>query len=208
MSPCAQRENLQAFLDRELPDAEARGLVAHLAGCPACAQELEVFRRVMALADSLPLLEPPDSLTERVLDRVLPSRSRRRALIRRAGLAYAGVLAACLAGLGLWAIEPGSQALMSTLGATASRRLVQIAIFTVNAGSSALLDLVSGWGLVSSTGARLAPFGRALATVFGRPSVSLTLWLAALACAALIWWMRPRRDRRGGRIRHVGVLGF
>ena len=205
---CVHHEQLQAYLDRELPELEVRRFEDHLAGCPSCTAELALFRRVFELAGSLPLLEPPASLTSRVLDRVLPARSRRRALIRRAGLAYAGTLAVCLASAAAWAIQPSSVQLLSALGVAASRRLVQIAIFTVNAGSSALLNLVSGWGLVSSAGARLAPVGRALASVFVHPSVSLTLWLAALACAVLIWWMRPRRDRRGGRIRHVGVLGF
>ena len=208
MIPCAQRDQLQDYVDRELAAPEALRFEEHLAGCAACAADLELFQKVSALAESLPLFDPPASLTERVLDRVLPSRARRRAFIRRAGLAYAGALAACLATLGALALQPGSLTLLSALGVTASRRLVQIAVFTVNAGSSTLLDLVSGWGLVSSAGARLAPFGRAIATVFGRPSVSLTLWLAAVACAALIWWMRPRRDRQGGRMRHVGVLGF
>jgi hypothetical protein len=163
---------------------------------------------VFAMMSALPLLDPPPALTERVLDRVLPSRTRRRAWIRRAGLAYAGVLAACLTTLAVWLSLPGSLTVLGAIGAIASRRVVQIALFTLNSVSSTLLDLASGWGLVSAVGARLAPLGRALAAVAQHPSVMLAIWLAALACAALVWWIRPRRPGRGGRMRHVAVLAF
>ena len=206
MSPCLDRPDLQAYLDHDLPESEARRFERHLATCSECAADLELFRRVFALASSLPLLDPPPGLTQRVRERVLPSRSRRRAWIRRAGLAYAGAVAACLAGFVYWAMHPAAQVMISALAGTAARRLTQIAIFTLNAGTSTLLGIMNGWGLLSTAGARIAPIGRVVAAVFEHPSVSLTLWLAALACAALLWWMRGRG--RGGRMRHVGVLGF
>jgi ferric-dicitrate binding protein FerR (iron transport regulator) len=208
MNLCDQHARVQDYLDGVLPEAESRRFALHLSGCAACASELELYRRVFALARAVPLLDPSPGFAERVLDRVLPSRARRRAWVRRVGLAYAAAVAACLVAVGSWALHPASIAWMSSIGAIASRRLVQLAIFTLNAGSSALLDLAGGWGLISATGVRLAPLGRALATVFGSSGVGLTLSLAGLACVALLWWMRPRRDGRGGRMRHVGVLGF
>ena len=208
MNLCDQRALVQAYLDGDLSESESRRFALHLSDCAACASELELYRRVFALARAVPLFDPSPLLAERVLDRVLPSRARRRAWVRRAGLAYAGAVAACLVAVGAWALHPASVAMLSSIGAIASRRLVQIAIFTLNAGSSALLDLASGWGVISEAGVRIAPFGRALATVLGRSGVGITLSLAGLACVALLWWMRPRQDRRGGRMRHVGVLGF
>jgi len=36
----------------------------------------------------------------------------------------------------------------------------------------------------------------------------VTVWAAALACAALLWWMRPRAARAARGVGHVGILGF
>ena len=208
MTPCEQRDALHDYIDGLLNETAARRFAAHLAGCPSCTADLAAVRRVIASLESLPLLDPPARVTERVLDRVLPSRARRRAWVRRAGLAYAGVLAACLLGVAVWAMQPGSLTILSTLGVTASRRLVQIMMFTLNAGSSTVLHLATGWGFLANAGSNLAPLGRAFGSLLVRPSVGLTVWLAATACAALLWWMRPRRHDGNGGMRHVGVLGF
>jgi anti-sigma factor RsiW len=205
---CDQLERVQLHLDGELAGEDRRRFLDHVSGCAECASELALYQRVVAMAHALPLLDPPDRVTDRVLARVLPSQVRRRAWIRRAGFAYAGVLAIIIAAAVAWALDPRSLALMTSLGATASHRVIQIAIFALNSGSSALLQVANGWGLLSETGARLAPVGRALASTFGRPSILWMLWIATLAFMLLLWWMRPRRHGRGGGMRHVGVLGF
>jgi predicted anti-sigma-YlaC factor YlaD len=205
---CDQRERVQLHLDGELAGEERRRFLDHVSGCAECAAELALYERVFAMARAVPLFDPPERVTHRVLARVLPSRMRRRAWIRRAGFAYAGVLAVVMAAAVAWALDPRSLALLSSLGATASHRLIQMAVFALNSGSSALLQVATGWGLVSETGARLAPVGRALAGAIGRPGIIWMLWLGALAFMALLWWMRPRRQGRGGGMRHVGVLGF
>ena len=208
MTLCEQRDALHDYVDDLLNEADSRRFAAHLAGCPSCSADVAAVRRVIARLDSMSLIDPPERVTERVLDRVLPSRARRRAWVRRAGLVYAGVLAACLAGVVVWAMQPDTMPILSALGVTASRRLVQITMFTLNAGSSAVLHVASGWGFLAATGSNLAPLGRAIGSLLVRSSVGLTLWLAATACAALLWWMRPRRHDGNGGMRHVGVLGF
>jgi anti-sigma factor RsiW len=208
MSTCIERERLHDFLDGELPQAQARAFAEHLEGCAGCREELRAYRSLGALLASASSLEPPSRVTEHVLETVLPSRQRRRARLRLVGVAYAGTLAACLAVLGLWLARPGTLSLLTLIGATASRRLIQLCVFTVNSASTALLGLVSGWGVVASIGAYLAPIGRALATAFGQVGVGLALAPAALACAALLWWMRSRRGDSNRRIGNVGVLGF
>jgi anti-sigma factor RsiW len=207
MKRCERRESIQNWLDGEMPEAESRAFEAHVAQCRECAAEIQAFRAVFALAASLPLVEPPVRLTERVLDRALPSRLRRRAWARRVGWTYAGAVAACLTVALVWVLGFNGLQSLGTLGALASHRVVQIFVFTLNAGSEAVFGVMRGWTLLTSAGSYLAPFVRALATVATHSRVTLALWPAALACVALLWWLRPRRRRDGG-MRHVAILGF
>lgn len=208
MSDCTERTRLHDFLDGELSEGDASAFERHLGGCERCHRELDAYRRLDMLLASASRLEPPAHVTERVLDAVLPSRRRRLARLRQLGLIYAGALAGCLAVLGLWLSRPETQSLLALIGATASRRLIQLCVFTVNTAASALLHLAGGWGLVSLIGTWLAPLGRALAVAFSQAGVGLALAPAAMACAALLWWMRSRRNESKGRIGNVGVLGF
>ena len=66
-------ESLSAFLDDELPDAERRGVAAHLAGCPSCALHLRELAALDALARGLPPAVAPDGYLE-----ALPGRVRQR----------------------------------------------------------------------------------------------------------------------------------
>ena len=58
-----------AYLQDELPAAERAGLTAHLAGCPACARELEAFHRTRQTLAVLALEKSPD-LAPAILARV------------------------------------------------------------------------------------------------------------------------------------------
>lgn len=51
-------EDLVAFLDGALPDAERAQVDAHLAGCGACKDELRRLQRAAALLTRLPAQEP------------------------------------------------------------------------------------------------------------------------------------------------------
>lgn len=57
-SPCRQEQLLSAYLDGELPDAQADELKMHLAECPDCRRALEAFGRSDTLIRDLPSLEP------------------------------------------------------------------------------------------------------------------------------------------------------
>ncbi len=208
MTRCDQHEFLNDYLDGALSGSEARGFAEHLPGCDRCTAEIRAHQRIAALLAAAPRHEPSPRVTERVLDRVLPSRARRRAWMRRLGLAYAGAVAVCLGTFAAWLTQPHALAVLNALGVTASRRVVQLVIFTLNAASSTVLHVAGGWGWLISAGNGIAPLARALGDVAARPSVEIVLWLAALACVALFWWIRPRRHDRNGRMHHVGVLGF
>ena len=72
MSPQKEelQEQLSAYLDGELSDAQARRLEQELAKNPDLAAGLESLRKVASLVNSLPREAVPDDLADRVLDRV------------------------------------------------------------------------------------------------------------------------------------------
>ena len=211
LNPCAQNELLQLHLDGELdPAAEAR-LGRHLLACAECSAELALYERVFATLDATPLIDPPPHLTGRILERVLPSEVRRRWLRTLGwgyGLAAAGSVAASVALL----VHPAPRALLGTLGIEASQRVAQAAVFIVDALALAMVQMAGGWTLLHQIGLRLSPVFRAITTLLARPGVDITLALATVATAALIWWLRPRelQANRGlpREIEHAGLLAL
>lgn len=74
MKPCADyRERLAAEAGGDLPPGERSALEAHLARCAACRTTLEELRRTVAAIRSLPPLEPPADLPDRILARIARS---------------------------------------------------------------------------------------------------------------------------------------
>lgn len=76
---------IEPYLDGDLPEDEADRLRGHLAGCPACAAELELATRIQSELRSLPQLDCPPEVLERVRRegradraRVVPFEPRRR----------------------------------------------------------------------------------------------------------------------------------
>jgi anti-sigma factor RsiW len=59
-------EDLVAFVDGELPEAERAPVEAHVAGCLACRREIERIAKVSALVAGLPRIEPSAELEERM----------------------------------------------------------------------------------------------------------------------------------------------
>jgi hypothetical protein len=94
-------ESLSAYLDGELPDAERRGVAAHLAGCPSCARHLRELAAVDALARDLPPPGAPDGYLE-----ALPGRVRRRIRAGRPAVMRAPWLWPLAAGLGIAVLAP------------------------------------------------------------------------------------------------------
>ena len=54
MDTCSYSMQLSAYHDGELSSSEREQLERHVAACPACAAELEQFRRLSALLDTAP----------------------------------------------------------------------------------------------------------------------------------------------------------
>jgi predicted anti-sigma-YlaC factor YlaD len=207
MNRCSEARRIQDYLDGETSGADALAFRRHLDSCPACAAELALLDRAFRALDRLPLVDPTPALAERVLSHVLPSRIRRR-WMRAAAWGYAASFAICLAAGVVLLSRPGGRLVVEALWTDASRRLVEAALFGANAVTYALLALVDGWGLIETIGTRLMPFVRAIGTLVTHPVIEVSLVMAVISCAALLWWMRPREKGSNGEPRHVGVLGF
>jgi len=211
LSICDWNERLQLHLDGELDPAAESEFRRHLLGCAECAAELALYERVFASLAAVPLPEPSPQLTHRILERVLPSEVRRRwlrALGWGYGLAAAGSAAAAMALL----VHPAPRAWLGALGVEASQRVAQATVFVVDALALAMVHMAGGWTLLNDVGLRLSPVFRAITTLLARPGVDVTLGLATLASAVLIWWLRPREMRAGRRvpreIEHAGLLAL
>lgn len=96
---------LSALLDGELPPSHEAAAQAHVAGCPACAQELLAVTQARSWVRALPPVEPPFGLFERMLlERPQPvpgAFGARTSVRRRAGVAAVGAAAAAVMVLGL-----------------------------------------------------------------------------------------------------------
>ena len=207
MTRCSENIRIQDFLDSELPPGEAAAFRAHLAGCRECAAETASLQSLIASLERVPLATPRSELTGRILDRVLPSRARRRRLVAL-GWGYASALAACAGAVALWALQPGRQVVLESLSGRLSHRLLGVGLFVLDSLGASAVRLAGGWSWLHATGERLAPLARALGAVLAEPSIVLTVWAAAAVCAALLWWMRPRAGSAAPEVRHVSVLGI
>lgn len=207
---CTHRDRIQDYLEDDLSAAEARAFREHLGACAECAAEVAIHRRVIAMLEEAPLLEPRPELTERVLERVLPSRQRARrvARLRALGWGYAASLAACLTAVGLWVASPAGQHALSALSVLASRRLLETTKLSVQLASFVLVQVTAAGHAMGTLLDRFAPLGRALVAVFGQASVLGPLAAAAVISLTMLWWLRPREARPSRGVRHVGVLGF
>lgn len=212
MSSCPQNPQLQAYLDGELGREAETALRRHLVTCAECASELALYEQLFATLASEPLLEPSPQLTERIMERVLPSQVRRR-WVRRLGWGYGVAAAGSAAAAVALLLSPAPRTLLGALGVEASQRLAQAAVFVVNALAVALVQLATGWGLIEELGVRISPLVRAITALLSRPGVDVTLGLATAASVLLVWWLRPRelapgRNRGSRGIDHAGFFAF
>jgi anti-sigma factor RsiW len=207
MSERCDADRIQDYLDGELDSAASASFVEHLRGCPDCAAELALYRRTFEALDRMPLFEPSAALSGRVLDRAFPARVRRR-WARTVGLGYALVSAAMVTAVGLWLAQPANRHAVQAVTDDLSRRLIESVFFALNAVAFAVVSLVNGWGLIAATSERVAPFLRALGALLSNSGVQIALATAAVACVAVLWWIRPREKRSTRGVRHVGVLGL
>lgn len=82
-SPHPSAEQLQAFLDGELPGRAARPVEEHLSSCARCAAEVEAFRSLYEEIEALPRLVPLEGFSERVIRAVGPQPVPLAARVRR-----------------------------------------------------------------------------------------------------------------------------
>ncbi|MHC4712298.1 MAG: anti-sigma factor family protein [Planctomycetota bacterium] len=67
---CKYAQDLAAFLDGELTEAEAGNLAAHLETCPDCRERLSLLKRSYGALDLLGEVAVPSGFAERVRSRV------------------------------------------------------------------------------------------------------------------------------------------
>jgi anti-sigma factor RsiW len=208
MMRCTESDRLQDYLDGELPAEAAARLETHVQGCERCTAELALYRRLYDSLALAPLFDPRPAVTERVLAQVLPSRVRRRQRIAALGWAYAGLVAASVAGLVIGGSQPGPRQLVESLSTGASRALVEYGLWVINGLGASVQRVADLMRFADLAVPRLAPLARALGALVMQPAFLGTVLASTLACALLLWWMRPRPRGRGEEVRHVGLLGF
>jgi predicted anti-sigma-YlaC factor YlaD len=99
MKACQEWEaRLSGYLDKELTEAEAREVEAHLETCPACRRELEEQKQLLEVTDAMKFMKPPAELWERYWDHIY------NRLERRIGWIFLSIGAIILAAWGLYAL--------------------------------------------------------------------------------------------------------
>jgi len=207
MNRCSESERIQEWLDGELPSASARAFERHLDGCRHCEAELRALRALYASLGRLPVWDPGPALTERILDHTVPSRVRRH-LVTAIGWSYTALSAVTTFAFISWIVRPSTHVWLGHLLTTVSTRLIDTALFTLDAIMGLALHLERGWGLLEVLSGWILPVARALAAVASDPWVAGSLWGATLCSAALLWWLRPRPVRIVKGTRNVGILAL
>jgi anti-sigma factor RsiW len=203
---CNETLDLQSYLDGELTEADRLRVELHADKCASCAVELALLRRVFASLDAMPLLDPGPMFTERVLEKVVPSRVRRR-WVQVIGWSYAGAFAALVALVTWWIAQPGTQDMLGTASGVASIRLTGLLVFVLESIAFSARTVAGAWGAALAALEWFAPIGRAFSPWLAHPSVRVAAPSAALACAAVVWWMRTREARESESSNHVAILG-
>jgi anti-sigma factor RsiW len=211
MTECPRIRSIQAWLDGDLPASEADAFAAHLTTCEACAAELAAFHRLFAVLDRAPVWDPGVALTEQVLDRVVPSRIRRR-LVTVIGWAYATATAVSTFSLASWLSQPGTPHWIAGRLSELYLRALQSALLVLHTAVEGWVRIGDGWHVLDTMGERLAPFARALLLGVSQPAVAATIGAATVASLLVLRWMLPRAGaaRTGNRkdVTHVDLLGF
>ena len=207
MNPCPESSRIEPWLDGELGGAAGRAFERHLAGCPGCAAERTAYASLYASLRLAPVPDPGPALTERILDRVVPSRVYRRQ-VTLVGWCYTAVSAVTTFAFISWIVRPEAHVWLGRLVSTAYSRMIDAGLFTLDAITAATLRVERGWGVVELLGGWVVPVARAVGMLATEPTVAASLWAAFATCAVLLWWMRPRPIRVVRGNRHVGILAF
>jgi hypothetical protein len=205
MNGCRESRHVQDWLEGQLSPERARAFAAHLERCPLCIAERDAFEGLFAMLgdDRLPIEDPGPALTERILDRVLPSRLRRRR-VSIFGWAYGTAWAASTFAFASWAMQPSTPVWLTQRFSEASVKMLQSLLLAFQVLTRSWLGLLDGCAWLAGLSARVAPIGRALTRPLMDPLVAAVMVAAVIACAGFLWWMRPREDSE--EIRNVSLL--
>jgi len=208
MNRCRESSRVQEWLDGDLAAPAASAFRAHLEGCRDCAAELRAYENLLSVLerDRAAFEDPGPALTERILDRVLPSRLRRRR-VTVIGWVYGAASAVSTFAFVSWIAQPTTPLWLTSRFSEATLRVSQILLFSFQAFTRSMLEALDGWAFLGTLAARVAPIGRALARPLGEPVLTAVMLAAAFACAGVLWWMRPGRRSEEG-MENVGLLGF
>ena len=207
MNRCPESEHVEPWLDGELGIPAARAFERHLADCPRCAAERASFESLFVTLRHARVVDPGPSLTERILERTVPSRIRRRQ-VTLIGWCYTAISAVTTFAFISWAVRPETPIWLGRLVTAANARLIDTGLLAIGALTDAALRLQHGLGLVEVLGEWLLPVTRALRLLVSDPMVAAPLWGAIATCGLLLLWMRPRPVHHVRGSRHVGILAF
>jgi hypothetical protein len=206
MNRCRESRHVQSWIDGDLSAAAASAFTAHLKGCPICAREVRAYRALfLSLGDHLAVSDPGPALTERILDRVVPSRLRRR-WVTAIGWTYATASAVSTFAFASWTAQPATHVWLIQSFAGASLRISQVLLFSFQTLNRSLLEGLDGWAILTTTSSMLVPLGRALARPLLDPTIAAILLAAMLSCLALLRWMMPGRRPLEEEVRNVSLL--
>ena len=209
MNRCTEARYVQDYLDRELSPERERAFAAHLAGCAWCAAEVEAFGAMFSSlgGPALRVADPGPSLTEKILDRVIPSRLRAR-WVTAFGWAYGTASAVTTFAFVSWIVQPSTHVWLALSYSEGSLRLMQTMLFAFQTLTRSWLQVVDGVVFLGAVAERMAPVARALTRPWAEPQLAAIMVAAMLACAGVLWWMRPVRREAMEEIGNVGLLGF
>lgn len=201
---------LQGLLDGELAPPLRRQVERHLAGCARCSAELASYRRVFGSLSALPTWDPGPAFTDRVLAVVLPELApraiRRPAWVRPFAWSYGAAVFASVVGLATALALPVGRATAHDLAFAAVRSLVASVLFVFTSLNDGLMRVTDIGRLFVALGSRTSPVLRVAGELLQQPLLLATLGAAFVACAALLWWMRPRDGRSWRGMQDVGLL--
>lgn len=184
------REAIDLYLAQRLAPAERDALERHVAGCEACAADLEASAAVIARVTELPRgLRPDRELWGGIAERIRPARSR-----WLPWLAAAGVLLAAALGLLLQAerqrLPPAAEIAGPGASYEAALRelepaLAEVALRAPAVASAVTRQLRTLNDAIEETGAALSrdpgnPYLKALALSAQRKKLELLRWAVAL----------------------------
>ena len=207
MNHCPETDRIEAWLDGELSPDAARTLERHVAGCADCTAERALLVSLFASLRTVRLPNPGPALTERILDRVVPSRVRRRP-VTVVGWSYTAASAVTTFAFISWIVRPETHAWLGRLLSAAYGSLMDAGMFALGATAAVAHGVGQGIGFLELLAGWLGPVSRALGLLAADPVVAAALWSAVVASALMLWWMRPRAGQITRGNRNVGILAL